>query len=120
MTMEAGADGVAALASADGTRRISVLGQTLSLSGTIVTITQTGTISTLSKASTMIGIVNSSIANVNSALAKLASGEKKFIIQQDFVSKLMDSLKGGIGNLVDADAQSRKRFWHFKQAHIGT
>jgi flagellin len=94
---------ITALASADGTRRISVLGQTLNLSGLIVTITTTATISTLSKASTMIAIVNSSIANVNSALAKLASGEKKFIIQQDFVSKLMDSLKGGIGNLVDAD-----------------
>jgi flagellin len=47
--------------------------------------------------------VNSSIQNINSALAKLASGEKKFTIQQDFVSKLMDSLTGGIGNLVDAD-----------------
>jgi flagellin len=94
---------ITALASADGTRRISVLGQTLSLSGLIVTITTTATISTLSKASSMISVVNSSIQNINSALAKLASGEKKFTIQQDFVSKLMDSLTGGIGNLVDAD-----------------
>ena len=94
---------ITALASADGTRRISVLGQTLSLSGLIVTITTTSTISTLSKASSMISVVNSSIQNINAALAKLASGEKKFIVQQGFVSKLIDSLKGGIGNLVDAD-----------------
>jgi len=94
---------ITALASADGTRRISVLGQTLTLSGLIVTITTTSTISTLSKASSMISVVNSSIQNINASLAKLASGEKKFIIQQDFVSKLMDSLTGGIGNLVDAD-----------------
>src|SRR5262249_21897350 len=94
---------ITALASADGTRRISVLGQTMSLSGLIVTITTTSTISTLTKASAMISTVNASIQNINSALAKLASGEKKFTIQQDFVSKLMDSLTGGIGNLVDAD-----------------
>jgi len=40
---------------------------------------------------------------VNASLAKLASGEKKFIVQNDFVSKLVDTLNAGIGNLVDAD-----------------
>src|SRR6266478_6398536 len=68
-------------------------------------------LSTLSKASTMIGTINTSIANVNAALAKMASGSKKFSIQNDFVSKLVDSLKSGIGNLVDADmAQESARF----------
>jgi flagellin len=51
----------------------------------------------------MISTVNTTIQNVNAALAKLASGEKKFIIQNDFVSKLVDTLNSGIGNLVDAD-----------------
>jgi flagellin len=36
-------------------------------------------------------------------LAKLAAGSKKFSIQNDFVSKLVDTLNAGIGNLVDAD-----------------
>jgi flagellin len=36
-------------------------------------------------------------------LAKLASGEKKFTIQNTFVSNLVDALNTGIGNLVDAD-----------------
>jgi flagellin len=40
---------------------------------------------------------------VNAALARLGSGAKKFTIQQDFISKLIDTLNGGIGNLVDAD-----------------
>jgi flagellin len=40
---------------------------------------------------------------VNSALARLSSGEKKFSIQGNFVGKLSDSLTVGIGNLVDAN-----------------
>ena len=92
-----------ALASADGTKRITVTGQTLSLSGSIITIASTATISTQTKASTMISVVNQSIQNVNAALAKLASAAKKFMIQNDFVSKLIDTLNQGIGNLVDAD-----------------
>ena len=92
-----------ALASADGTKKITVAGQTLGLGGSIVTVQTTSTISTAAKASTMIGMINSSIQNVNAALAKLASGVKKFTIQEGFVSKLVDTLNAGIGNLVDAN-----------------
>jgi len=94
---------ITALASADGTKRITVSGQNLKLSGAIITITQTATISTQTKASAMISTIGASLQNVNAALAKLASGAKKFSVQNDFVSKLMDTLKAGIGNLVDAD-----------------
>jgi flagellin len=92
-----------ALASSDGTKKITAQGQTLALSGTIVTLKSTSSISTQAKASTMVQTVNSSIQNINAALAKLASGEKKFQIQSTFVSKLVDTLNAGIGNLVDAD-----------------
>jgi len=92
-----------ALASADGTKKITAAGQTLSLSGTIVTLTSTGTISTQTGASAMVSTINTSIANINASLAKLASGVKKFTIQSTFVSKLVDTLSAGIGNLVDAD-----------------
>jgi flagellin len=94
---------IQALASTDGAKRITVSGQTLKLSGLIVTLTTTGTISTLTKASSMITTINTSIANVNASLAKMASGSKKFTIQNDFVSKLVDALNSGIGSLVDAD-----------------
>ncbi len=94
---------IQALASSDGTKKITVAGQTLSLSGAIVTVTSTGTISTTAKASTMIATLNTSIQNVNASLAKLASGVKKFMIQSSFVTKLVDSLNAGIGDLVDAD-----------------
>jgi flagellin len=92
-----------ALASADGSKKITAQGQTLSLSGNIVTITSTASIATQTGASTMVSTINTSIANVNASLAKLASGEKKFQIQGQFVSKLVDTLNAGIGNLVDAD-----------------
>ena len=94
---------ISALASADGSKKITVQGQTLALSGAIVTITTTSTISTQTNASAMVSTINASIQNVNASLANLASGEKKFEIQKDFVGKLMDTLNSGIGNLVDAD-----------------
>ena len=94
---------IQALASADGSKKITVTGQDMSLDGSIVTVSASATIDTAADASTMIGTINTSIQNVNASLAKLASGSKKFGIQNDFVQKLMDTLKAGIGNLVDAD-----------------
>ncbi|HEX4532624.1 MAG TPA: flagellin [Rhizomicrobium sp.] len=98
--------GITALASSDGTRHITVQGENLSLSGGIVMFGTSASISTQSSASAMIATVESSITNVNSALARLSSGEKKLSIQADFVSKLSDTLTSGIGNLVDADMAS--------------
>jgi len=94
---------IQALASDDGTKKITATGQNLKLSGAIVTVKSTSTISTVAKASTMVSTINTSIQNVNAALAKLAAGSKKFEIQNDFVARLVDTLKAGIGNLVDAD-----------------
>jgi len=94
---------ITALASADGVNKITVKAENMSLSGTVVTISTTGSVSTQAKASTMITTINNSIQNVDAALARLASGSKKFSIQNDFVSKLVDTLNAGIGNLVDAN-----------------
>jgi flagellin len=94
---------VQALASADGTRRITAQAQNLKLSGAIVTIKTTSTISTQAKASALISVIQTSLTNVNSALAKLSSGAAKFSIQATFSQKLSDTLNAGIGNLVDAN-----------------
>jgi flagellin len=94
---------ITALASADGARHITVGAQKLVLSGTIVTIKTTSVISTQAKASSMISIIQTSLTNVNSALAKLSAGSKKFSIQLDFTNKLADTLTTGIGHLVDSD-----------------
>ena len=94
---------IQALASSDGTRRVTTQAQNLSLSGAIVTLTSTATISTQAKASALIGTLQTSLTNVNSALAKLSAGAAKFSIQATFTQKLSDTLTAGIGNLVDAN-----------------
>src|SRR5476651_1525189 len=94
---------VTALASADGTRRVTTSAQKMSLSGSIVTVKTTNTISTLAKASTLIATIQTSLTNVNSALAKLSAGAAKFSIQATFAQTLSDTLTTGIGNLVDAN-----------------
>jgi flagellin len=94
---------ITALASADGTHRITVSAENMSLSGSVVTIASTGSISTQSKASTMVATVETSLTNVDSALASLGAGSAKFSIQATFVQNLSDTLTTGIGNLVDAN-----------------
>jgi flagellin len=94
---------ITALAASDGSRRITAAAQNLSLSGAIVTISSTASITTQAKASTLIAVIQTSLTNVNSALAKLSAGAKKFSIQSTFSQKLSDTLTAGIGHLVDAD-----------------
>ena len=94
---------ITALASADGTRRVTTSAQNLSLSGSIVTLKSTATVSTQTKASSLVATIQTSLTNVNSALAKLSSGAAKFSIQATFAQKLSDTLTQGIGNLVDAN-----------------
>ena len=94
---------VQALASADGTRRITAQAQNMKLSGSIVTLKSTATISTQAKASTLVATIQSSLTNVNSALAKLSAGAAKFSIQATFAQNLSDTLTIGIGHLVDAN-----------------
>jgi flagellin len=94
---------ISALASSDGTHKITVAAQNMNLSGSIVTIASTASISTQAKASAMIATVETSLTNVDSALASLSSGSSKLSVQTSFVSELSDNLTTGIGNLVDAD-----------------
>jgi flagellin len=98
--------GISALASSDGVHRITVSGENLTLSGGVITFGATATISTQSSASAMITTVETSLNNVNSALARLGSASKKLSIQSTFVQNLSDTLTTGIGNLVDADMAS--------------
>ena len=94
---------VQALASSDGARRITTMAQNMSLNGSIVTLASTATVSTQAKASALISVIQTSLTNVNSALAKLSAGAAKFSIQATFTQKLSDTLTAGIGNLVDAN-----------------
>ena len=94
---------IQALASADGTRHVTTMAQNLSISGSIVTLKNTNTISTQARASALVATIQTSLTNVNAALAKLSAGAAKFSIQATFAQKLSDTLTAGIGNLVDAN-----------------
>jgi flagellin len=94
---------VAALASADGVNKITVAAQNLSLGGGNVTVAATASIGTQTTAAAMIATINTSIANVSSALSKLGTGSKALSSHFSFVSKLQDTIDAGVGNLVDAD-----------------
>ncbi len=96
-------NGISVLASSDGAKRITVSGENMSLGGGIISVATTSTISTQAQASAMVATVETSLNNVNSALARLGSGSKKLSVQATFVHNLSDTLTTGIGNLVDAD-----------------
>jgi flagellin len=92
-----------ALISADGSSTITIAGEDMSLGSSIVTISSGATLSTAAASSTMISTIETSLENVNAALARLGSKSKQLSIQNEFIGKLIDTLNGGIGNLVDAD-----------------
>jgi flagellin len=98
-----GATNLAALANADGTSFITVTARDMSLGGSIVTLAATATISTATKAASAITTIETSLNNLNLALSQLGTDAKKVNLHKTFVSKLMDELNNGIGNLVDAD-----------------
>ncbi len=95
---------ITALASADGQRRITTAAQNMSLLRLDRDSSPRARRSRRQAgASTMVAAIQASLTNVDSALAKLSSGSKKFSIQVDFAQKLSDAITSGIGNLVDAN-----------------
>jgi flagellin len=94
---------IAALANAAGDDFLTVSAQDLSLSGSIVSLSSTATISTATKASSAISTIESSIDALGLALANLGTDSKKLSVHKNFMNKLGDELKNGLGNLVDAD-----------------
>ncbi len=61
------------------------------------------TLSNATVAATALTAISQAIIDVSNALASLGAGARRIDIQADFTGKLMDILKQGVGNLVDAD-----------------
>ena len=95
--------GVEALADADGGSTITVADENLSLGGSVVTLAATASLDTVTNASAAVGTIETSLDNLNQALARLGTASKALGIHGDFVQKLSDVTEKGIGNLVDAD-----------------
>jgi flagellin len=75
----------------------------MSLGGSIVTLASTASISTSTKATSALTAIETSLNNLNLSLSQLGTDSKKVSMHKNFVSKLVDELNNGIGNLVDAD-----------------
>ena len=69
----------------------------------ITLLIHTATLATANSASQAIVIINSAITSVVNSLDSLRFMAKRVDIQASFTSKLMDIMKQGVGNLVDAD-----------------
>ncbi len=91
------------LANADGTSFITLSVKDMSLGGSIITLASSSTIGTVTAATANLALLDSSLANVNQALGDLGSQAKQVDAHTTFVTKLMDVLQTGVGNLVDAD-----------------
>ena len=94
---------LAALASTDGTSKLTVAAQSLALGGANITVTATASITTVTLAVAALAAVNTSITNVNNALAKLGSAANALQTQITFTGNLQDTIDTGIGNLVNAN-----------------
>ncbi|BEV12616.1 flagellin [Asticcacaulis sp. DW145] len=98
-----GALALAPLANADGSSQLTIAAQDLSLTGSTITLSAGSTFTSAAQAKTIADAVDVSIANVSAALGRLGTSSKSLESHARFVSKLVDSMEAGIGNLVDAD-----------------
>jgi flagellin len=96
-------NGMKFMATADGTGFITLSGENLSLGGSIITMSAASSIMTATAATTILGQINASITNVNSAVAVIGAQSNQVDAHASFVSKLSDTLTTGVGGLVDAD-----------------
>jgi flagellin len=91
------------LANSDGTSFITLSVKDMSFGGSIITLSSTSTIGTVTQATANLALLDTSLANVNQSLGDLGAQAKQIDAHTVFVSKLMDVLQTGVGNLVDAD-----------------
>ncbi len=86
---------------------MTVAGSTITVSAQNMSPTgigiQASDISTSSAAVVALAAIETAITTVNSRLADLGTSAKRLELQSEFTTQLLDILKQGVGNLVDAD-----------------
>ena len=83
--------------------KITLAAQSLALGGANLTVTAGSSFSSATQASTLLTAINTSITNVNAAVAKLGTESNAVTTNLTFVSNLSSTLTSGVGSLVDAD-----------------
>ncbi len=95
--------GIKFLANADASAFVTLSAKNLSLSGAIISLGMADSLLTLTGATAALTKLDASITRLNSSLGEIGAQAKQIEAHNTFVSKLMDTLEAGIGNLVDAD-----------------
>ena len=102
---DSGSPGVLSFTNA-GTTDLAVTGQFANASSGGLGALATIDVSSASGAATALGNIESLIDTAIDAAAAFGSVEGRIQIQSEFVGKLTDTLKAGIGSLVDADMEA--------------
>ncbi|MCZ6523144.1 MAG: flagellin [Alphaproteobacteria bacterium] len=97
--IQSGASNLSVLMTVAGST-ITVSAQNMSPTGIGI---QVSDISTSSAAVVALSAIETAITTVNSRLADLGTSAKRLELQSEFTTQLLDILKQGVGNLVDAD-----------------
>jgi len=95
--------GIKFLANADATSFVTLSSKDLSLGGSIIELALSDSLLTLTGSTRAPTRVNDSITQLNAAPGSIGAQAKQIEAHNSFVTKLMDTLESGIGNLVDAD-----------------
>ncbi|MDZ4372760.1 MAG: flagellin, partial [Phenylobacterium sp.] len=95
--------GIQFLANADATGFVTLSAKDLSLGGAIIELTMSDSLLTLTGATQALSRLDDSITQLNASLGAIGAEAKRIQAHNTFVTKLIDTLESGIGNLVDAD-----------------
>ena len=96
-------NGIRFLANADASAFVTLSAKDLSLGGAIVELALSDSLLTLTGANQALTRLEDSITQLNAALGEIGAQAKQIEAHNTFVTKLVDTLESGIGNLVDAD-----------------
>ena len=95
--------GIQFIANADATSFVTLSAKDHSLGGAIVELSMSDSLLTLSGATQAMTRLDASISQLNASLGEIGAQAKQIEAHNSFVTKLVDTLESGIGNLVDAD-----------------
>ena len=96
-------DDIVAILNDDATATLTIALQGLSLGGSIITVAVAENVATSAAASTALTNIEASITALGAALSAFGAGGKALERQQEFLTKLSDTIEVGISNIVDAD-----------------
>ncbi|MDP3802529.1 flagellin [Brevundimonas sp.] len=95
--------GIKFLANADASGFVTLSSKDLSLGGAIIELSLSDSLLSLTGATQALTRLDASITQLNASLGAIGAEAKQIQAHNTFVTKLIDTLESGIGNLVDAD-----------------